>query len=510
MARLSCWRVRAFSILRPPVGAGLELRIAKQKMMSTRLLASMLVCLVFWPVSSSAEPLQLEEAVRLARARALKIVLARADLSLAQTEHALALAPVLPRVDLRVSAEELFGTSQIIEARGPFRQQLGAGEPPQYRYGPFEDGLANSYSNPRFTLTLTARQRIFDGGRWWIVLARADDLEAQRRAALDEVLDEVRLEAVVRYFQLERERRALRALSGQLEVGQELLRLAETRRAEGAGLANDVAAAQRNLIADEISRDRRILSEYDALAALNVLIGREASAPLELQSSSALAAFDPEELAAQIPPLEGLLATADASHPALVRLRAAIEESDKNVRAARADYWPEVSLGLTYARESRRPDRVFADPTGNFFALLDLTASWNIFSGRQTSIQVERAEIDLDRARSTLDDAKRRVEAQVTAAHDRLRRLLEIYHRARRAPIAAEEAVRLARTLYQEGRGRALEVRDAELQRTQALLAEIDTRLEIEIAVEVLRHAVGEDIDGLTRLHDVDPEVDPR
>ena len=56
---------------------------------------------------------------------------------------------------------------------------------------------------------------------------------------------------------------------------------------------------------------------------------------------------------------------------------------------------------------------------------------------------------------------------------------------------SGEEAVRLARGLYAEGRGTLLEVRDAELRLTQLTLSLIEARFDLEIAREELRRAVG-------------------
>lgn len=442
--------------------------------------------LAAYPFAAQSEPLTIAAAVEQAQQKTLRAVTAREDVLLASLEHASALSAILPRVDLVLTAEEIFGTSLIVEARNPSQIDETADSVEPFTFGPFVDGHANNFSHPRFELTLVARQLVFDGGRWWLAIDRAGELEKERRAALAEVLNDVRLEAVMRFYQLERERRSLAALGSQIEVDRELLRLAETRRTEGAGLANDVAYAKRNLILDEIARDRRAITEDDARRSLNLLLGRPAEDPIELATPELDEVRDQE-----LPALEALIERARQQHPTFKRINAQLAASRKTVGIEAADYWPEVSLDLRYTRESRRPDRVFADPTGNFFAVAGISAAWNIFSGRATSIAVQRAEIELKKLHLLSADVERRVSAGVSAAHRRAARLAMIHQRAREAPGAAEEAVRLARTLYREGRGRALEVRDAEQELTQARLMEIDTRLELRIALEALRHAVG-------------------
>jgi outer membrane protein TolC len=59
---------------------------------------------------------------------------------------------------------------------------------------------------------------------------------------------------------------------------------------------------------------------------------------------------------------------------------------------------------------------------------------------------------------------------------------------------SANVAAHLARGLYEQGRGTLLELRDAEQRFTGAKVNAIAARLDLEIALEQLRRAVGADL----------------
>jgi cobalt-zinc-cadmium efflux system outer membrane protein len=57
--------------------------------------------------------------------------------------------------------------------------------------------------------------------------------------------------------------------------------------------------------------------------------------------------------AATLPPLAELLAAASENHPRLLTSRARIEAANSEVALSKADAWPDVSLGASYARDER-------------------------------------------------------------------------------------------------------------------------------------------------------------
>lgn len=437
--------------------------------------------------------LTLEAAVALALERTNDVIQAKEDLLLVDAEWLQAVGAVLPRLDLSANGGELFAGSPITEARFPNAPQLGLpGQLPAFRFGAFVDGQGNNYSNPQFGLSLRGTQLIYDGGKWWTAIARVDRLGEARRAALAVVRADVRFRVAQRYYELEKARQAESTLLQQTQNGEQQLERAQALLIAGRNKPADVSVVARNLGEDRINWSRQVLAASQARRALNLELGRDPQIPVELALGFELAPGTGPAAPTVVPTLDDAILLARSRRPELTQLDAEIAVKEKEVGLQRAAYFPVVNLEANYRRNtSRRPDRVFGDPTENYFATVDLTMRWNLFEGRATDGRVEAAEIALRKTVAQRDHLLRQISAEV---EDRLQTLAtqeQIRSLAEGSIKAAEDAVRLASGLYEEGRGTVLEVRDADLRLVQAKLAAINARLDVEISKEALDRALG-------------------
>jgi outer membrane protein len=440
--------------------------------------------------SANAAPvtLTLEDAVAEALVKTRGVIHAKADLLLADVDKMRALSPILPKFDLQITAQENFQGPLISEQRGGPRtledllnlQRTGIVQP-----GPFTDtNIANS-SNPTFSLQLTGQQLIYDGGRWWLVIGQANDLEREKRAALAVVENDTRLNVARLFWELEKAQRALATVGEQVDVDLAQLARAKAMLEAGVSKLSDVAQAERNLATDRIALTQQESIARSTKRQLSLAIGRSSADEIEISVPEEPLPTD------ELPPRNELVTTALEARPDLVRTRASLDAIRKNVGIAAAAHYPSVGLFANYSKQSRRPDRVFNDPTENYVAALGLSLQWNLFNGRLTTSEVERAEIELTKLEATYEEQQRIASADVEERLERLIYAYRIFKLSVDSIRAGEEAVRLARGLYAEGRATALELRDAELALTQQKLSEIQARIDVEIALEELRRAVG-------------------
>jgi outer membrane protein TolC len=437
------------------------------------------------------ETMTFDEALRIAEARNADVLSAKNDLLLADVQHMLALSAILPQLNLNANAAEAFAGAQIVEYRTtntfvPFTNHV--------TYGPFRDFYTNPYSAPNFTANLQASQLVFDGGRWWTVIAQADDITQQYKAALRNVENNTRQSVAHAFYTLEKQSRSVRTFSSQIQLDEEQLDRVNRLLKAGAGKLADVAAVERNVASDRAELARRKLLERQAMRTLNLALGRP---PNQLIGASVDIEARPEDVltTTMLPPRDSLVQETLTRRPELQIARANLDVDRKNVSIARADYYPVVQLGASYSRNSRRPDRVWAaDPTQDYYAGLNLGLTWNLFNGRATTANVQKAEIQVTHDEIQYDGTARSVLQDLDNALDNVKVTSEIYQLSLQTISAAEEALRLARGNYEQGRGTLLELRDAEVQRTLARQSADEARLDFEIAREDLRHAVGVDV----------------
>ena len=86
------------------------------------------------------------------------------------------------------------------------------------------------------------------------------------------------------------------------------------------------------------------------------------------------------------------------------------------------------------------------------------------------------------------------IEVEVTQAYEQVRQWDVSLDQTRRELASAEEAARVARELFNNGRGTALTVADAETDLTRARLDALNATVSARIARVRLEHAVGRDL----------------
>lgn len=446
--------------------------------------------------------LTLEAAIDLAQHNATEVIHAELDLVDAGARADVVRSGLLPQGSLGFLAREYFETSPIIEARAAGIAECrisedASGSLPlceddvlrRTARGPFTDTELSSTSQPRFTLTLSLSQLLWDGGAAWYRLAQNDDVKRARAAALRRARSSVRLNVVRSFYALASASLQVSAFQRQADLSREQLQRARRRQAGGA--TSDIAAAERDYAEDRVTLARRRFAESSRRRALNLAMGR---AP-NIRYALALPATVRNPTApSSEPPLaiDPLVRQAIAGRPEVAALAASIASQQRSIDIAEAAYWPTLHLTSSYTRNSRRFDRAFAPPWENFYAHFGLDMTWSFFTGLSTPASVQRQALTLAKLKVTAEDLHRRITAQVGDAVERYGLLREVYKLAEDGARAAEEAVRLASGLYKDGKRTAFELRDAELGHTRALLAVSTARYDIEVAREQLRWSIGE------------------
>src|SRR5262249_5804395 len=153
---------------------------------------------------------------------------------LADVQHILALAPILPSFDLYSNAG-----ATLTESSQVSNQTLVVnGVPIQIMSG----GTTNT--SAAFNMRLQATQLIFDGGRWWMVLAQADDVSAQAKATLRKMQNDVRQAAARAFYNVEKAARSVSTFAAQVKLDTEQLERVNAMLRAGAGKPADVAAVE--------------------------------------------------------------------------------------------------------------------------------------------------------------------------------------------------------------------------------------------------------------------------
>jgi outer membrane protein len=196
--------------------------------------------------------------------------------------------------------------------------------------------------------------------------------------------------------------------------------------------------------------------------------------------------------------LDALLARALTQRVDIDAEEARQDAADQAIRAARASYWPSISLGLGYnTGYSSASDFAFTDQLDQRRGgSLTLGLSIPLFDRGSTQLATQRAEIQADNARLALETARQQAGLEV-------RRAYLDFQSARAQLVAAEAQLRAAELAlqasferYQAGASTLVELTQARATRVQAASALINARYNARFQRTVMDYYVG----------DLDPE----
>lgn len=411
--------------------------------MCRRLRGLLLACALVWPASASAQPqntqyernpLTLDEALDLARARAPGVLAARARIDIAQG---------------RVAGASVWQ---------PFNPEL------EVAAGPRQGAAGTSLD-----MEIGLSQRIELGGRRQARIAAARAGVDQARFEAESITRRLLRDVAVAFHQVLHADQRLQVAGESEALAHDLLRVAEQRHQVGDAGSLDVHAA-RVAHARARARTAQIVAErIRAAGELRLLLGLAADAPLLIRGE--LAAPGRYQL-------DALLAGA-ADRPALRALEAGIRQAEAQVDLGQAHAWPDLGLSLRYGREEDASVAMGGLRLGLpiFERGQELRATG---SARARALRIER------------EAARNAIVTEIRTAFERYQALTKATGEleAQALPSLAESAT-IARKSYEAGNIAMGELLVLQRELMDARMAHIDLLLEAALAGIELRARAG-------------------
>ncbi len=351
-------------------------------------------------------------------------------------ERALAQAPVLAAA--RQSTEEAGASARL--ARDAFHPQAWLTTTPAYASG-FPVTIAGE---PPAVFGFRIRQAVYDP------TARSEALEAQARSldsvgALGDARLETALAAITLYARVWSDQALLECARQRLSARQAILERVTALLREGRQTELDLERSRL-----EVARARQTLldeqSESDLdLMEMRRLIAWPGGAPLHL-------AEDPLDALPE-PAFADTLAVARAADPKLRALDQEVEILGRSAKLREKHWAPIIAAEARYVRLSRANnyDEFFNKYQANNWTI-GFTVAVPLWSGGRLTEESRRAKAGAARAESEREARDGDLEIAVRRAEAAVERAVAQSSLARRAQGVAQEALRVARLLAEEGR----------------------------------------------------------
>lgn len=437
-------------------------------MVGGALVAACLAFVLHGADPAGAEGLRLTDAIDRALAKSPLLDAAGRDRARAAAGMDRARAAFLPRL------EASYGYARGDQPTFAFGSKLNQG---RFEESDFDVGRLNSpgaVDNYRSAVTL--HQPVYTGGRATLGLERAQigrqiaELESARTT------QEVVFQVARAYFTLRLAQERLQAVDASVKAAEANLALARSRFRAGLAVESDVLSAEVRLARLQEDFLTARSQQRVAQAVLNDAMGAPLDEPVE--------AVDPFTLPARA---DGdIPGDVLGARPDYQALRLQEETRDRELRLARAEFFPTVGLEGTYEVNTAQP---LSDGQGSWS--VGAVLRWNFFSGGADLARVREAEATLGRARAVTARAASLIGLEVREAHARLVTARERAAVAERAIAQAEESLRVVRLRYQGGLTTIVDLLSAEAAFTESRQRRLEALHDVNLGVAAWELALG-------------------
>ncbi len=241
----------------------------------------------------------------------------------------------------------------------------------------------------------------------------------------------------------------------------------------------DLSFANVNLAQAKLLYLDALNNDKSAMASLSAILGYPTLEKFELVN-------DTGPLAAAPADVDQLIADALAKRPEVLALEFASQSAEKLHQARRDEMLPTISALAAYGDSPVRDDRVYG-PYGAVGVNLQIP----VFNGFLYPARSREAELRAQATRQRLADLRNRISRDVRTAWLAASTAFDRVHVSEQLLAQANLALDLAQTRYRLGLSSIVELSQAQLQQTQAKIANAQADSEYRLALSALHYQTG-------------------
>lgn len=443
-----------------------------------RAIALFCLIIIFTGVSTgaycAAEPLTLEQSIKIAKKESPQIASAKKKVIAAEARVGQAFAGFLPTLSL----EGAYG-------RGYQQPLTYVIEDVPVSVGPNEIAEVRNWG-------LKWSQVLYTGGKLSNTLGIAELGLKAAKAELKQVENDLKFDVTTAYHGIINAGRAVTLAEEALSLAKDHRREAQTMLDVGVVTKADTLRADVAVANGEHQLTLAKNALIRAKNAFNSLLGRDLGEEVILNEED----FRLDDIAP--PSYEELLELAYKNRPDWLSFRYAKVSADKSVAVAFSDFLPSFALMGTYGYDyTNYPEEGTVNDVKSWTALL--TGSWNIFDGLGTPQRVKEALAERESLEEDEKDLKKAIAMDVKDALIAFKAALDSLQSSKKALDLAEENHRVAKLRYTSGVGTSIEEIDAETSLSEAKLNRLQAAFDYEQAKAKINKAVGKEIFKVAR-----------
>jgi outer membrane protein len=324
--------------------------------------------------------------------------------------------------------------------------------------------ISGNRTIPSFSVGARASVTVFDGFQRSHNMRAARAQEASADVGLVSARFQNTLSVTNAFFDALAAGEVLKVNMAAVDRAEQQYRVATARLQSGAGQRTDSLSALVQLGGAR----QQLLSAQANLATSEAALGRLVG------SDGRVAPVDDPEFYVQPVLLDtaSIRLEALAGAPTVAAAEASLAAAAAQLRARKSTYWPTLSVTASSMWTGSKDNDYEFEPR----RALGISLNFSPWTSFQRETQVEQAAISVDNAEATLRDQRLQLSSQLTQQYASLANARESIDLARVSVQAADENVRVTEQRYRLGVATIFELLQAQEQKTQAEVNEIQAR----------------------------------
>ena len=414
-------------------------------------------------VDTTARPVSLTDAIRMAQQNAPSNVSARGAISTSEAAVKQSYAAFLPSLSLSAGR----------------RNERGERFDTQGNLVPFT-GQPTSYSTG-----LQSSLQLFDGGRrFFDIKAAKADVNAAEAGEVASRYD-IALQVKQQYYNILAARESQSAAEAQIQQTEQQLRASSIRLRAGAATVSD---SLRSVVALGNAR-LAMLSARNNLQLANATLTRLVASPTPVTAT----ASDTIDQRVVIPTIDELVPLVDAA-PAIRQADAELASAKASVRSAKTAFLPTINMNFNRGGSGLDPAFGMGDKRYAYNQNLSFSLNFPLFNNLTREVNVARAIVAEDVAEASLRDARYLARQTLVQSLGQMRIAREQVDIQSQSVAAATEDVRVQQRRYELGATTLLDLLTSQAQLDTARNSLIRARYDYRVAKAQLEALIGRDL----------------
>ncbi|MDZ7689957.1 MAG: TolC family protein [Balneolaceae bacterium] len=310
---------------------------------------------------------------------------------------------------------------------------------------------------------VSMRWTIFDGLGMFTTYNKLGELmqlgEIESRLAVENNVAQI----ITAYYNIIRQQNIIEVLNSTVELSEQRIQIAETRKDLGSGSEYDLLQARADLNADRAAVIRQEVTLNDARILLNELLGRDVEIEYAVQQDIPVN----DELV-----YDEIVTQAMASNLQLSAAKANQRITELEIDEIQAERYPELDLNLGYGYNLNEPGSGLLELSQSSGWNYGLTARLTIFNGLDVTRRKQNAQIRLKNQQLSVEEQQQQVKGGIHSVFTNYLNALRLVELEQENLTYAQQTVDIALERFRLGTINSIELREA-----QRTLIDAESRL---------------------------------